>query len=447
MDWKRVLCLAAALALSAVLSGCMFNASPEDLYELPQLPEEYTALREMIDEILAGGAEYAAPASGTNVQSVQLVDLNGDGVEEALAFFRNQTEERPLKVYIFQAVEDGYRQAALIEGSGTAIHSISYIDMNGDGVQELVVGWRVSAEMQAVGVYNIKGYNPQTVMFSPYVRYEILDFNGDGMQEMVLFHSDANGTPVAEYYGWVGPNLEAASTATLSMTMAELSSVDPGKLREGETALFVTGVSEDTRAITDILVYREGEGMANIVRSDYTGVSSEIFRNIALEPTDIDGDGATEVPMPVVLPSATGSVEELYWQVYWRNYDSRGRAEIAVSTYHNTADGWYLILPDSWEGQIAVRQIAGTDEKETIFSRYDPEKDQYVDFMGIFTITGRSRESQAARGGRFVLKRQADTVYAAVFYPGGDGWREMMDQEELNQRFRLVVREWFHEDN
>ena len=439
---KRIFCLGTALSLLLVLSGCMFNASPEDMYELPQLPDEYNALRQEIDEILAGGAEYAAPTSGTNVQSVQLVDLDGDGVEEALAFFRQPTEEKPLKIYIFRAEEEGYRQAALIEGSGTAIYSIRYLDMNGDGIKEILVGWRISTELQAVGVYDLKNFEPRTMMFSMYTHYEALDFDLDGLQEMVLLRSDTDGNSVAECYDWVGPSLEISSTASLSMTMAELKSVDQGNLRGGEPALFVTGVSEDTRAITDILICREEEGIANIVLSDSTGVSSEIFRNISLEPTDIDGDGVTEVPMPVVLPSTGKEGGESYWQVYWRNYNSKGQAEIAASTYHNTTDGWYLILPDEWEGQIALRQVTGTEEREIIFSYFDTRTQAYVDFLGIYAITGSSREYKASSNGRFVLKRQADTIYSAIFYPEGEGWSGAIDQEELNQRFRLIVKEW-----
>ena len=82
-------------------SGCGFSLSPEDLYSLPQLPAEYTELNSCINAVIESGAEYAAPISGSNIQPVQLEDLNGDGEEEAVAFFRNSADERPLKIYIF----------------------------------------------------------------------------------------------------------------------------------------------------------------------------------------------------------------------------------------------------------------------------------------------------------------------------------------------------------
>ena len=432
------MCLAAAL----LLTGCMFRASFEELYEMPRLPNEYTELREQIDSILNSGAEYATPTSGTNIQSVQLVDLDGDGTEEALAFFRSSGEERPLKIYIFQAVEGSYEQVALVEGSGTAIHSIAYTDMDGDGIQELIVGWRVNAESQAVGVYSIRNFEPRLLMESLYTQYEVLDFDGDGVQEMVLLRSDdTDGTPIAAYYEWSGGVLQTHSIARLSMTMAELDRVDVGTLRGGETALFVTGVAEDTQAITDILTYYQ-DAITNIVRNDITGVSSEIFRYIDLQPQDIDGDGVTEVPMPVQLPAASSVYADTYWQVYWRNYNVRGQGELAASTYHNTGDGWYLMLPESWDGQIAVQQTYGSDERGIIFSHIGTEEPAFQEFLGIYAITGSSREYKAARSDRFVLQRGVDTIYAAAFLEGNAAWQYAIDQEELTQRFRLIVREW-----
>ena len=100
---QRMLTAAVGLLLLLSASGCGFSFSPTDLYSLPQLPEEYTELNSSLNQLLESGAEYAAPVSGSNIQPVQLEDLDGDGEEEALAFFRNSADEKPLKIYIWWA--------------------------------------------------------------------------------------------------------------------------------------------------------------------------------------------------------------------------------------------------------------------------------------------------------------------------------------------------------
>ena len=157
--WTAKLALLFALISQCLLSGCSMpdlTANPADLYALPTLPAKYTELNAQITAILADGAEYAAPTSGTNIQPVQLVDLDGDRREEAVAFFRNSKDEKPLKIYIFTADGEEYRQTDLIEGSGTGIYSVAYNDLDGDGRQELAVGWRVTTDVQWLEVYALR---------------------------------------------------------------------------------------------------------------------------------------------------------------------------------------------------------------------------------------------------------------------------------------------------
>ena len=106
---RSVLLVACLCLVVLTASGCGnigFTLDPQALYSLPKLPPKYDALNTLLAEIENGGAEYAAPASGTNIQAVQMVDLDGDGQEEAVAFFRNASDEKSLKIYIFAAEDD-----------------------------------------------------------------------------------------------------------------------------------------------------------------------------------------------------------------------------------------------------------------------------------------------------------------------------------------------------
>lgn len=443
MKRKWLFLLVAALPL--LLSGCMLSASVEDLYVLPQLPMEYKDLSAQIDEILADGAEYTSPAAGTNLQSVQLVDLDGDGNEEALAFFRSSSEESPLKIYIFRGKGDTYEQATIINGSGTSINSIQYVDMDGNGIQEILVVWRVSAEVQTMCVYSMADLKPVQLVSSPYSRYSIVDLDEDGVQELLVVHSDESesGATLADYYDWDGRSLLLQSTAKLSMSVAELQWIQTGTLQSGDPAVFVTGrvtgVEETSRAVTDILVYRQPD-LTNIVLSSSTGVSSEIFRFLNLQPTDINNDGVTEMPMPAALPGEGG--DESYWKIYWRSYDSSGTPEHQAITYHNLTDSWYLLVPEEWDGHFTVRQD-NTSNTEHATTFYSVSGDRIEDeLLTVYTLTGSDRESQAMKNGKTILRRQPTTVYAVRFAPGYDQWRYAIDESSFTERFSAIVTQW-----
>ena len=80
---KHLLVALVALLMSLLLCGCEFGSNVEDLYTLPKMPEEYTGLNQLLDELREQGYEYAAPTSGQYLQSVHMVDLDGDRTVEA----------------------------------------------------------------------------------------------------------------------------------------------------------------------------------------------------------------------------------------------------------------------------------------------------------------------------------------------------------------------------
>ena len=92
---NSILALLAGLLLAAVLGGCSMR-SADELYALPKQSDAYYDLQKAIDRVMTQNASYSGPLSGSNQQSVQLADLDGDGQDEAIVFARS-SGEKPLK--------------------------------------------------------------------------------------------------------------------------------------------------------------------------------------------------------------------------------------------------------------------------------------------------------------------------------------------------------------
>ena len=404
--FKRYICLVGLLALlAAALTGCGFSDdSVEELFTLPRMAEEYTGLTQELEALITQGYEYASPTGGRNIQSVQMADLDGDGQQEALAFFRMSSDEKPLKIFVFKLEGGSYARYCTIESSGTAIDSVYYQDLNGDGRHELIVGWRISAEVQTVAVYTV-AREPVALMSSGYTRFTIQDLNGDGIPSLLVLRTDADSQPVAEFYGWQDEQMGVAYRCVLSSTMASVNrgSLVSGRLDADTPALYITGVDEQGMAATDILVFRQDLGLVNLALSgSSTGVSNAVFPYRQLLPQDINGDG---------------------------------QLSTVAKTYHSLSCGWYFTIPESW-WDWSVETATTSISNENQFSlaiNGDP-------VLNLYTITGENRENRGRMGKRVLLRRQTATIYAgelndAAAYYG-------MDEDLLRRSFSLIVGSW-----
>lgn len=434
---KRKCILLLGIFLLLALSACGSDAAGETLYRLPRLPSEYESLEQQIDALLAAGAEHTAPTSGNNLQSVQMVDLDSDGVEEAIAFFRKSGDEKPLKIYIFRASDDTYQLAYTVESASDSIYSIAYNDLDGDGFREILMGLRSSLDAQSLSVISLCASEPETLLTTGYFRYIARDMDGESAsQELIVVRSDEENLAVADYYAWTEKALELRSSIRLSMASAEVARLTGGTLTNGETALFVTGTMTEGGQVTDILAVRDGN-----LQSISTGaaVSGEVLRFAALYPSDVNGDGITEVSVPVAFPK-NDPEGETYYRIFWRQYDEKGEYWTVYRTLHNVQDGWSLVLPKEWDDAVTVTRQSTADGSTVSFYRCgvsDPTL-----FLEISVFADNAHVAQPARDGRLLLARQTDAVYSAEIFDTG-----MIGEETLRASFALLTAEWTTGEN
>ena len=445
--WFRVSALTAALCLA--LSGCFFRGANE-LYTVPQPSKNYEALQVRLGEVIAQGGEYAAPLTGEMIQSVQLQDMDGDGKQEAIAFFRVPGEERPLKIYIFQQMGESYETLAVIEGAGTAINCVEYVQLDDDPVKEIAVSWQISDKLYSLAAYSIGPDQVEEWMRTDYEAYQFADLDQDGQQELVVFRSPSGAVPQAELYDFDGIfSVKSAAPLSAGVASAVNSSIRTGYLAKRVPAVFVTSDYGETGTITDIFTLQNG-GLENITLDPETGESGETIRFYTqVSETDINGDGIMELPQPVPLMEyKITTVSVNFWLIYWRQFDAQGNIAPVFTSYHNDRDGWYFILPDEWGDDVTLTRsdLPGGGERTVTFSRWNGDAGaEPQPFLTIYKLTGTNRTTRAEMGQRFLLTPvggDADTVYAAEFQ---SGWDCGLTEDQVRDRFRIIKKDWYSE--
>lgn len=430
--WIVLLCCIIGL----LLCGCGAS-TVEDMYAPPRRSEVFHELQTAIDRTMVD-MEYAAPVSGDNRQTVQMADLDGDGVEEYILYAR-AASDNPLRILVFRQESD--EECVLfqvIQSAGAAFEQVEYVDIDGEPGCEIVVGRQVSDQLQrTLSVFSFAGGEARQLLSAGYNKYLSCDLNADGRMDLMLLRSGETETDMghAVLYSYADGNLQRSREAELSQQGTSIKRITVGALHGGEAAVFVASSVEEKAILTDVFTIREGE-FTNISFSREAGNSVQTLRNYYVYGDDLNEDGVMELPYLISMKAAAGDDSGEQHLIRWYSLDIDGREINKLYTYHNYAGGWYLQLDSGWAPRVSVVQ------EGSVYTFYLWDE-SYVSAEVVFTIyalTGSSREEQAVQNGRFALHQSDSVVYAAQL---SESAAEMgLYEDDLINSFRLIHRDW-----
>lgn len=429
---KIILCLMAAVLL---LTGCNMHAI-SDLYCLPKRSEEHNNLQSLIKSAMAG-CEFSAPVYGDNQQTVQAVDLNGDGVDEFLLFAKDSSD-KPLKIFVFAGDGENYELLNTIESTGSSFDQVEYIQMDDIPGYEIVVGRQISDQVvRSVSVYGYIGSQIEQIMTANYSEFICCDLDVDGKSELMLLRpgESANGTAVL--YSVEDLMLERSQEVTMSEPAENIMRIMFGKLDDGVRAVYVaSSVTGSDGIITDVYALIDGQ-LTNVSLSNESGTSVQTLRNHYIYADDIDDDGVLELPSLITMRSADPDSESASQNIIrWYAMNSDGAEVDKMYTYHSLVGGWYLKLDKNLAARYHVEQKGSSYE----FSLWNEDFTDTEKLLTIYALTGQKREEQAVADNRFILYRGESTVYAANLEVASSGYG--LTQDVLIKSFSLILQDW-----
>ena len=441
---KRFFRLLPLFLLAAALCGCELR-SGEDLLAAPKPTEEFLALQTELDKELAAGAVYAAPAAGANRGYVQLIDLNGDSRDEAVAFFRTSAMSNEFAVKVYEQQEDGsYANLGEIQGIGVSVGEVSFPQMTGDGGRAIQISWQVTGENNlSISVSALRDGGVDTLLATEYTNCVNADFDEDGLQDLLLLRLDStSGEKKAELYTFE-QGCRLAGTAMLSPDAVSITRLTTG-VTDGQLAAFAeekdeSGVGQQT----DILLYWNG-ALRNIAYDTEQVGAPGTYRSVSVNAADVDGDGETEIPRAVLMVGyPEGSADALY-MFDWYAYRREDAPAYKLTTFRSAAERWYLIIPSEWHDAVYAVRNTMAGMSVTTFCEYqpesgtDPEAGLDTPLLSIYYLTGQSRQYQANQMGLTVLKENENALWAAAIPENASRSGYAIDMETVQQGFRLM---------
>lgn len=224
----------------------------------------------------------------------------------------------------------------MVEGTGSSIYRVDYVDLNGNGTKEVVVSWQMNTGAYLLGAYSLEEVMNRNVqqaavsstasgpaavpkqdalraeewMTTAYTEYALYDLDQDTRTEIAVIQVDPAGTnSTVQIYGWRDGTFMIRDTVSLSAGIVSngIRNVAANLLRGEENvpvrALYISSELADGRHAVDVVTYRDGK-LANL-SLDETGVSRDVLdRYVDLDPRTSMRTGCWSCPAPSSCPAA-----------------------------------------------------------------------------------------------------------------------------------------------
>lgn len=417
-----------------LFAGCSVQGG-DSLLSPPNLPSEYVELQKQLDAIVAQGAKYVTAETGTDRQSVKLVDLDRDGYNEAVAFFR--MDDGMLRAYLFEYDQGGYYQVGYIEGAGARqIYSVEFIEYVSGGWVAVALSWRYDeTENLGLTVFRYGGGHMDTILQTRYKSILYADLYGSG--KLSIFTASVNDvTGAHRVRRFQFSSSEECYKQNMEVSMcSEVRSIVSMQYCDG--LLYVDSAAHGGGYVTDIV-----KESFNITMDDMFGLDGSTYRQAAVFCTDIDGDGQIEVPM--AEKSGSGRIG---WYRYSGSAFHMQKVHVAETCY-SIADGWYMFWPESWQDNVeSQRTVTDGVSMTTFFVPVTAGASGEVRnaLLTVYTFSGEgSTQKLQSYSGVRVLKTVGSTIYAYSAMPN-DFPEYSLDDRQMTQLFRIIEQIEFEE--
>ena len=431
------------LAALVSLAGCTFP-SGDDLLAAPKASANYQSLQLELETLLSSGVTYTAPSGGENRSAVQLVDLNGDGTDEAIAFFRGASSvtSNEFTVYFYKKQEDKYVCTGSVGGQATEIESVEYPVITPDGRRGMVIAWRLPGD--GVSGLTMCDFDadcaPGLLLESEYSAMRLTDLTGDGAKDLLLISVNPAGQRVARLYQY-GAELKLVGEAATSAEAVSVERMHTGRVQEELPAVFaeqktVGGVG----LTTDIFVYTGGQ-LVNLALDSEDSITRGTYRPVSVYAADVNADGITEFPRAVLMAGYTDpAAADALFMLDWYRYSPVAAPELVRTTYQNVADGWSLTIDPEWHDIITASKRSENGLSAVEFAQYSGGTRRAL--FTVYCASGAARDYYDERDDLLRLGQTAKAVYFARIAENAQRGAIRVDEQELHDRFSIIRQDW-----
>lgn len=368
---KKVLTIAIALLMCFVFTGCDIIDGTKDMVAPPELTGEMSLIADALYKSVGADCDLKYPSSGDRRSAIVLEDLNGDSIFEAFAFYSTSDDEMTT-MHVNVICQLGGKWISVSDQTVVAngVEMVDFCDLDNDGREEILIGWEVNGNNEKqLSIYNFNENKLNQQLLQAYTSFMCCDLDNNGINEIfVHLLNTTEKTNKAMIYSYVDGTMSQTAGCLMDSSIKSAEFPILSTLSNGQNAIYINEI-KGVGAITEVLYFSKGELINPLLDTVNSFENILTLRAASLKTQDINSDGILEIPVASDLPNATDSDEKLYY-TNWCSFNGE-KLSVKLVTVVNTVDGYYLTVPNSMVGYLAV--LKDIENHERKFYHYDSQ--------------------------------------------------------------------------
>lgn len=393
MKLKRT---AAAFSAAAILllGGCNgLELGFEDVLRPPKTMGDEAEIEKLISSSAGSGYTLKYPKSGSYRSAIIMQDLDGDEVDEAIAFFKVKDELTNVKMLVMSELDGVWSVSGDFSTETTDVDCVDFADIDDRDGYEIIVSYTT--------------YTPNTCFLSCYSysngetdaiksgqscsAFCCGNLDGNGKSEIIalsLFSADVEAKAVMLEYSENKKALFARSSAAMDPNVIKYRGMSFSDFSNGVRGLVVDGSFADEQVSTQVIYFNQE--LALLRNPLYKEKEKSVTRRAgSVLSADIDNDRNVEIPVIEKLPySGTDTSRTIADKLIWYNFDPEDESLVKKSVMTaNFGLNYTIKIPEVWQSGSYTALIDSSDNAMIFYEWTDNELGQELFRIKAFDIS------------------------------------------------------------
>lgn len=371
--------------ISAVLTGVFFVSAAsgcnitdngaDSLLRPPKTMGDEAEIEQLIAETAKKGYTLKYPKSGNYRSAIIMADLDGDKVNEAVAFYREGENVTGVHMLVMYSDDDEWRLSSDRITETTDIDCVDFADISGSGTLEIIVGYSTYTQnTNLLSCYSYSdGKTEEIKSGHKYSSFVCGDYDSDKKDEILTlstYSAENEAQAVMLKYNDEKHSVYAKAVAAMDPNVIKFKSIVTSEIG-GAKGAFVDGEVAGGELNTQIIYFsNELSLLKNPLFKEKT--KSFTQRSNGIICTDVDNDSMVEFPAVQKLPhSEKEKAETVADKIIWNTFSAKDDSFAPkFSTVINYSYGYTVKMPEKWlDGTVTA--IVSEENGTTAFYEWN----------------------------------------------------------------------------